>query len=79
MSYTLKKCSKTTFSARVITRFLKNMLDMDLMSFRGRNTSHVLTLKRLANPQPSQGQLPPPTFSQQLLILKFLDLFLPTV
>ena len=55
------------------------MLDMDLMSFRGRNTSHVLTLKRLANPQPSQGQLPPPTFSQQLLILEFLELFLPTV
>ena len=57
----------------------KNMLDMDLMSFRGRNTSHVLTLKRLANPQPSQGQLPPPTFSQHLLILEFLKLFLPTV
>ena len=78
MSYTLKKRSKPHFPQES-SRDKKNMLDMDLMSFRGRNTSHVLTLKRLANPQPSQGQLPPPTFSQQLLILEFLELFLPTV
>ena len=54
------------------------MLDMDLMFFGDRKTSHGLTLKRLSDPQPTQRQNPL-TFSQQLSNLPFLELFLPTV
>ena len=53
------------------------MLDMDLMFFWGRNTSHGLTLKLLPDPQPSQRPKPL-TVSQQLPFLAFFELFLPT-
>ena len=55
----------------------KSVLDMDLMLFGDRNTSHGLTLELLPYPQPSQRQ-PPLTYSQQLSFLAFLELFLPT-
>ena len=55
------------------------MLNMDLMFFEGQNTSHRLTLKLLAAPNPLNGQNSH-TFSQQLPFLAFFELpvFLPT-
>ena len=62
---------KHIFQQKSSCDIFKSMLDMDLMFFGGRNTSHGLTLKLLPEPQPSQRP-PPPTFSQQL---PFLSIF----
>ena len=67
---------KLIFQQKSSCDIFKSMLDMNLMFLGGRKTSHGLTMKRL--PDPPAAQRPPPTFSQQLSILLFLELFLPT-
>ena len=55
----LKMLKKHIFQQKSSCDIFKSMLDMDLMFFGGRKTSHGLTLKRLSDPQPTQRQKPP--------------------
>ena len=68
---------KQIFEQKSSCDTFKSMLDMNVRFFVGRKTSHGLTLKRLPDPQPLQRRKPH-TFSQQLPILDFFELFLPT-
>jgi hypothetical protein len=78
MSYSKGKCfkkplkmlKKHIFQQKSSCDIFKSMLDMDLMFFGGRNTSHWHTLKLLPYLQPSQRRKPL-TFSQQLPFLAF--------
>ena len=53
---TQKMLKKAHIQQKLSCNILKNMLDMDVMFFGGRNTFHGLTLKRLPNPQPTERQ-----------------------
>ena len=66
---------KHIFQQKSSCDIFKSMLDMDLMCFGGRNTSHRLTLKLLPDPQPSQRPTPPSPLVNSCLFWRFLSYF----
>ena len=67
---TQKTLKKAHIQQKLSSDILKNMLDMDVMFWGGRHTSHGLTLKRLLNRQPTERQKPPHFFSALFLLTK---------
>ena len=67
MSYSKGKCLKNVqkmlkkhiFQQKSLCDIFKSILNMDRMFFEDQNTSHGLTLKLLAGPQPTQRPKPP--------------------
>ena len=66
---------KHIFQKKSSCDIFKSMLDMDLMFFGDRNTSHGHTLKLLLDLQPSQRRKPPHLYSTVAFFGVFIAIF----